>query len=163
MGGAPPRRVFLGGAPSSLAAAQDRLPHGTSAMGTRLVDFVRASLVALGSECPEAYRAMCDRLGTREVELRVGGEVVALRFGLGIVEVVEAPADPQLLFISTRWAVLDLADEGASLLTAIRNGTVLLDGEAPDRAAFLEGVSAGVSGLVRSPSFPGLLAAYRGT
>lgn len=131
-------------------------------MITRFEDFLAETLTALARECPDAYEAMCRHLGDREIHIEVDGATTSIVGDSREIAIVSASTSPRVRIVSTRRTVLDLIDRKANLLTAVRRGELRWTGTSADLSAFLEAFSAYVSGTVHSPSFPGLLDAYRG-
>jgi hypothetical protein len=109
---------------------------------------------------PEAYAAMCGYLRGKELELQVGGEVVALGFDAE-ASLLERSERPAVRLVTTRAGILDVIDARRSLATAVLADELHLRGRPADILAFHDALLAYVHGGVRAPSFRSLLRRFR--
>lgn len=124
-------------------------------------DALRTSLALLRRECPTAWRRMCARLGRRALTIRVDGVAVDVA-GHHVHVEVGAPAQPIVEVETSRAAIVALADGRDDLLDALLAERVVIRGGVADVHALYEGLVDYVRGAIRSPSFPQLLARFRG-
>jgi hypothetical protein len=123
-------------------------------------DFLDESLCAIEREAPAAYAQLCRHLAPREVLLRVDEEEITVRFGRGRAA-LDVPQHPAVRVAVTTPAILDVIDARYSLLDAVLEGAMVLQGRLDDLLAFHDGLLAYVHGAVRAPSLPDLLTRFR--
>lgn len=119
------------------------------------------SIEALEREFPPAYAAMCARLAPRVTSIEVEGERTTLRFApTGVArDTTQSPAE--LIVRSDRRTILDVVDGEVTLVDAVLQDRLAVQGHPDDLVAFHDALLLFVHGAVRSPSFPSLLDAFR--
>jgi hypothetical protein len=73
----------------------------------------------------------------------------------------DEPGAPRVTLRTTRREVVALADAERSLVASVLLGETVLRGRVGDLAAFHDGLVEFLRGAVRSPTFPGLMDAFR--
>lgn len=130
-------------------------------MAERVAALLRRSVEHLAQEVPDSYRRILDELGSLVVELKVDGEVFALRGGRDL-EVSDGAAQRAGTRIATsRAAVLDVLDAVVGLGEAVEADAVRVTGGVDDVLRAHDTLRAYVHAAVRAPSQPGLLAELR--
>ena len=119
--------------------------------------FLTRSLDVLRAECPDAYDAVCARLGDRTVSISVDGEEVAVSSLRGTLRIRGSVPRVAATAISSRTTLLQLLDGQRGLTDAIVSDDVRLVGPLEDLVAFYEGLLQYFVGAVRCPSFASLL------
>lgn len=123
--------------------------------------FLATAFATLERELPWAYVGVARRLAPRAVRLEVDGELVGLRFSSGAVAFEPDVVDPAITVRTDRAAILAVIDAEASLLSAVLDERLHLQGTPDDLLAFHDGLVLWVHGAVRAPSFPALLRRFR--
>jgi hypothetical protein len=124
-------------------------------------DFLRESFDALRRELPEVHGVMCGCLAEREVELRVGEEIVSLAFTATDVELRPSCGAPAAAVRTSRAGILDLIDARSTLLDSVLAGRLELAGTLDELARFHDGLMAYLHGAMRAPSFRSILRRFR--
>jgi hypothetical protein len=124
--------------------------------------FVSAALVALARETPAAYARLADCAGAEGVRLEVESTPFVVRFGARSHSLEPAPAAGAVDVRSDRETLLALLDAELTLLEAIESDRLHIQGETDAVLRFEQALGAFLEGAVRAPSFPALLAAFRG-
>ncbi len=123
--------------------------------------FLARSLDAIERETPVAYRAMCDALGARVLEIEADGRAMGLGATTGRAVLSHRPDSCDVYVRADRPTVLRLIEGDCSIVEAALLGDLILRGAAEDLAAFGDALTAFVQGAVRSVSAPSLLHAYK--
>jgi hypothetical protein len=122
--------------------------------------FIARSLDLLEAETPHAYAELARALDGLPLALEVDAEAMLLAFERGRHALRDAAPAPVLLR-TTHAAILDLVDGRTSLLAALREERLWLQGAPASLVRFDAALRAYLAGAVRSPSFLPLLADYR--
>lgn len=133
-------------------------------MGERRIPFrgwVDRGLRTLEGELPWAYLRMAAALGAREVALTVDDEEATVESDGKTVWLRDEPRAPSVTLRTTRREIVALAEAERSLVSSVLLGETVLRGRVEDLAAFHDGLLEFLRGAVRSPSFPGLMDAFR--
>jgi hypothetical protein len=130
-----------------------------------LTAFLRTSFQILRREHAGAFGAMTDALGYGRLYLQVDEEAVVLRFGRGTPQVWSAqPRDRRPpAVVTSRRAILRLADGELTILDAVRGGDPVIVASPDDLMRLERGLGFYLRGAVRCPSFPALLEQFRDT
>jgi hypothetical protein len=120
--------------------------------------FLTRSLTLLEREKPEVFTRMCSMLADKELDFRIDGAPVVLRFRPG-VEIARTAVAPHIRLTSDRETILGVLD-GLSLEDAIAQERISLAGSLEDLVLFHDALLTYLHGAVRAPSFPQLLAEY---
>lgn len=123
--------------------------------------FLLRSLSALRRDLPWIHARLCARLAPRELRLEVDGEGIGLRCGEDEIRRVEPPCAPAAFARTDRATILDLVDARLSLLDALLEERLVVQGAIGDVIAFHDGLLIYLHGAVRDPSFPALLRELR--
>lgn len=129
----------------------------TSRSTERFGELARRSLDILAREHPQAHAALARRLAGLAAALRIDGERVILQVEAGVPVISTGAAEVEVELRATRRALLRLLDGEASLLDAVRDGSVALSGGIGALARFHDALLDYLRGAVRCPSFPPLL------
>lgn len=122
--------------------------------------FLGRSLDAIAAECPTAHVAMTRALAGRDVTIVIDGEAVGVR-GTGERLALGTPSrDAPVEFRSRRRVLVDLTSGRDGFLDAVLAGRIDVQGPVGDIARFHDALFFYLSGAVRSPSLPTLLAAF---
>ena len=124
--------------------------------------FLATAFATLEREVPWAYVGVARGLAPRVVRLDVDGEVVGLRCAPRAVSVERDVEHPTIAVRTGRADILAVIDAEASLLSAVLDDRLHLQGSPDDLLAFHDALMLWVHGAVRAPSFPGLLRSFRG-
>jgi hypothetical protein len=133
-------------------------------VGERRIPFrgwVDRGLRTLERELPWAYDRMAAALGAREVALTVDDEAATVESDGKTVWLRDEPRAPSVTLRTTRREIVALAEAERSLVSSVLLGETVLRGRVEDLAAFHDGLLEFLRGAVRSPSFPGLMDAFR--
>lgn len=125
-------------------------------------EFVRRALDLLAQELPWAYSALGESVGERVLGVEVDGSAFAIRRAGAELVVDGAPLPLSVECIASRATILELIDARVTLLDSVLDRRLSLRGSLHDLVAFHEALTRFVGGAVRCPSFPSLLASYRG-
>ena len=131
--------------------------------------FLRDSFDVLRRETPDLHVLLCRRLDGAEVELRVGGEAIALSFAEENVAFhepaprTETPGPPaaSVEVVTTRAAILDLIDAEMGMLDSVLAERLSMRGALADLVRFHEGLTIYLHGAMRAPSFRDILGRFR--
>jgi hypothetical protein len=122
--------------------------------------FLGRSLDAIAAECPPAHAAMTRALRGRDVTLVIDDEAVGLRGEADRLAVGTPRSDAVVEFRSRRRTLVDLTSGRDAFLDAVLAGRIEIRGPVGDIALFHDALFFYLSGAVRSPSLPTLLAAF---
>lgn len=123
--------------------------------------WVDRGLRALARELPSAHARMAAALGAREVSIVVDGDEAVVESNGARVWLRDEALAPCVALHTSRREVVALADAERSLVASVLLGETVLRGRVADLAAFHDGLVEFLRGAVRSPSFPGLMDAFR--
>ncbi|MDB4932433.1 MAG: hypothetical protein JWM10_4917 [Myxococcaceae bacterium] len=123
--------------------------------------WVDRGLRTLARELPSAHARLAAALGAREVRIVVDAEEAVVESDGHRVWLRDEASAPCVTLATTRREVVVLADAERSLVESVLRGDTVLRGRVADLAAFHDGLVEFLRGAVRSPSFPGLMDAFR--
>lgn len=131
--------------------------------------FLDQSFDALRRQIPELHERMCQVLAPRDVELRIGDEVVALRFAPDDVAFVSPAAigddasapRAAIEVVTARPVILALIDAETTILDAVLDERLGLRGSLEDLVRFHDGLRYYLHGAMRAPAFRDILERYR--
>ena len=115
----------------------------------------------LETECPPAFRALCERLDGARIRLRVDGKALSPAFGPEGFALVPPCESPEVDLASDRQTILEVLAGDLRLEDAVWDERLALFGSLDALARFHDGFASCVNGAVRCPSFPRLLERYR--
>jgi hypothetical protein len=124
--------------------------------------FVEAALLALARETPASYARLAALAGADGVRLAVDGPPVIVRFGARSHSLERGAAPAAVDLRSDRATILALLDADLTLLDALERDRLHLQGNVDAVLRFEQALGAFLEGAARAPSFPDLLAAFRG-
>lgn len=131
-------------------------------MAERFGTFLEASLNALAREWPRGFAQLAGVLRGFPVAVEVSDDpCVVLSDGVAL-RVSRVPSDAPVQVRTTRAVVLDLVDGGTTVLDAALAGMLDLRGDVDSLVRFDEAFRLYLHGAARAPSFPTLLARFRG-
>jgi hypothetical protein len=123
--------------------------------------FIGASLETLSNEFSTAYHLLYTQLASRSVLLVIDDEAVVLAFDREGAHVLPELGNPTIRLQTSRQTILDVIDARLTLLEAVLEDSIVLQGDTESLAAFHEGLLTYIQGAIRCPSFPALLDHFR--
>jgi hypothetical protein len=122
--------------------------------------FLARSLDAIAAECPTAHVALTQALTGRDVTVVVDDERVGIRGEPDGLRLGPPSAAATVEFRSPRRTLVDLTDGRDAFLDAVLAGRIEIQGAVGEIAVFHDALFLYLSGAVRCPSLPALLAAF---
>ncbi len=122
--------------------------------------FLARSLDAIVVECPPAHAALTRALRGRDVTVVVDDEGVGIRGEADRLALGTPCAQATVEFRSRRRTLVDLTRGRDAFLDAVLAGRIEIQGPVGEIAVFHDALFFYLSGAVRCPSLPPLLAAF---
>lgn len=122
--------------------------------------FLGRSLETIAAECPAAHAAMTRTLRDRDVTIVIDGEEVGVRGETDRLTLGPRRPDAPVEFRSRRRTLVDLTSGRDGFLDAVLAGRIDVQGPVTEIARFHDALFFYLSGAVRCPSLPTLLAAF---